>query len=234
MTHTFQIKNSKGERLDCLYYAGTNKRLIILCHGFGGDKSSFGISSVAAGLNANGFSTFLFDFTGQGKSEGDSDLDLHQQVADIKTIVDNFKSKYSDITVMGGSMGGLVSFISGLHMHEISRLILVNPFFYLFKKVHWNHRKYILTTLVLSPFYRKIRSVYACYFKNFHPEILKTPTLIIAGTQDKMVSCVHSQCFYNEIKCEKKLIIDDEIDHDLTTQFYVDRVVNYIVNWLTT
>lgn len=234
MEKAIHLLNLKGNVLDSLLYPGNKKHLIVLCHGFGGCKDDFGIKQLAISLNKHGYPTFIFDFTGQGKSEGNAEFDLEQQVNDLEVVIDHFKKNYPQITVLGGSMGGLISALVSIKRADIAHMILVNPFLYLFKKVSWKDTKYLIGTIVLYPFSKRVRSIYSCYFAYFQPKKLKASTLIIVGKNDKRVSPSHSHQFFNDINCEKRLIDDDEIDHELSKQRYVDIVTSYIINWLQT
>lgn len=234
MEKAMQFLNSRGNKLDTLLYLGSKDQLIVLCHGFGGCKDDFGIKQLALSLHNYGFSTFIFDFTGQGKSEGEKDFNLAQQVSDLELIIDHFKDKYSSIVVIGGSMGGLVTTLNTIKNSNIAKLILVNPFLYLFKKISWQDTKYLIGTIFLYPFNKRVRSIYSCYFSYFQPKKLKVPTLIIVGKKDSRVSPKNSLQFYNEITCRKTLIKDDEIDHELSKQEYVEVTAKYINNWLKT
>ncbi len=232
MEKAVKLLNSKGNTLASLLYLGNKNHLIILCHGFGGCKDDFGIKQLAIALNKFGYSTFIFDFTGQGKSEGSKEFDLKQQVNDLDGVIEHFKHEYSQISVLGGSMGGLVSTLIAVKRSDITHLILVNPFLYLYKKISWRDTKYLIGTLLLYPFSKRVRSIYSCYFTYFRPKKLKTPTLIIVGKNDMRVSLTHSHKFYSHIVCTKQLINDDEIDHELSIQHYVNIVSDYIINWL--
>lgn len=232
MEKAIRLLNSRGNVLDSLLYPGNKKSLIVLCHGFGGCKDDFGIKQLALSLNKHGYPTFTFDFTGQGKSEGNKEFDLKQQVNDLEIVVDHFKKTYPQIIILGGSMGGLISALTSVKRSDISHVILVNPFLYLLKKVSWRDTKYLIGTIILYPFSKRVRSIYSTYFSYFQPKKLKASTLIIVGKNDRRVSPIHSYQFFNEIACEKKLIDDDEIDHELSKQQYVDTVTDYIINWL--
>ena len=232
MEKAIRLVNSRGDSLDSLLRLGNKKRLIILCHGFGGCKDDFGIKQLSLSLNKHGYPTFTFDFTGQGKSEGDSEFDLKQQVSDLEVVMDHFKKTYPLITLLGGSMGGLISALTAIKRTDITNIILVNPFLYLFKRVSWRDTKYLIGTILLYPFNKRVRSIYSTYFAYFQPKKLETPTLIVTGKNDARVSPIHSHQFFNDIGCEKKLIEDGEIDHELSKQHYVDIVTKYIINWL--
>jgi len=232
MEKSVQLLNTKGNMLDCILYPGNKEHLIILCHGFGGCKDDFGIKQLALSLNKQKYSTFAFDFTGQGKSEGNKEFDLEQQVSDLEIVINHFKKIYPQITILGGSMGGLISTLAAVKRNDINHLILVNPFLYLHKKISWRDTKYLIGTILLYPFSKRVRSIYSCYFSYFRPKNLTTSTLIIVGNNDKRVSPTHSYEFFSDISCPKELIKDAVIDHELSIQRYVDIVSNYVINWL--
>jgi uncharacterized protein len=47
-----------------------DKRLVILCHGFASHRNSFHFAEIAEKLAQNNVSSFRFDFSGNGDSEG--------------------------------------------------------------------------------------------------------------------------------------------------------------------
>lgn len=83
---------------------------MVVCHGFLGTKDGRGkalaMSEALAG--AAGWSTFLFDFSGNGESEGEfSDLTLSGQVDDLTAAIDHVIAQgYGPVVTLGRSFGG--------------------------------------------------------------------------------------------------------------------------------
>jgi len=100
--------------------------LVILCHGFTGDKFEYGrYTKVARMLNQEGFDALIFDFSGSGENERELVL-LSKQVHDLEIVHEWAKNqKYSWIAIIALSFGGLTAFMTDLL--DIKTLILWAP-----------------------------------------------------------------------------------------------------------
>jgi len=106
------IKTPRGNLAAVLHQADP-KKIVILAHGFTGTKCESGrlFVQTARALAEAGISALRFDFWGSGDSEGSFDqaspnteiADLHQVIAWAR------KRQYSEIGVLGLSLGGAVS-----------------------------------------------------------------------------------------------------------------------------
>jgi pimeloyl-ACP methyl ester carboxylesterase len=118
----FAISSRNQTPLHAVLYAADRKpaadlrpALIILCHGFKGDKSEKDRFVVTAQqLNRNGFHTLIFDFSGSGENRREPIL-LSRQVTDLEDVArwaaDN---GYGDIGTIGLSFGGITSLMADL------------------------------------------------------------------------------------------------------------------------
>lgn len=101
-------KNAKAETAD------TMKRypLLVLCHGFGGDKEGKLFDCLVDSLNKKGIAVLRFDFNGHGKSEGKfEDMTVLNEIEDAKCILRYASSLpwVSKIAMGGHSQGGVVT-----------------------------------------------------------------------------------------------------------------------------
>lgn len=106
-----QFKNSRGLTLAGLLYspAGHNGPVIIVCHGFTGSKDGGGSAqTMGEELGERGYNTLLFDFSGNGDSEGlFENITLSGQVDDLKSAVDWCVGiGMGPVFTMGRSFGG--------------------------------------------------------------------------------------------------------------------------------
>lgn len=116
---------------------GEKTPLVIMTHGIMGDcgydENSFfsGFYFIAQKFKAAGYSSLRFDFSGNGKSEGD-----HENMTVLSEILDEIKvlqyvkdlDFVSDIYLMGYSQGGVVaSMVAGYFREEIKGLMLLSP-----------------------------------------------------------------------------------------------------------
>jgi putative redox protein len=109
--------NPKGLRLTGLLYSSRKKGdVLIVCHGFTGSKEGGGRAlEMAEELGKRGYATLLFDFSGNGESEGDfADISLTGQINDLKSSVDFCLGLgFERIIVSGRSFGGTTALCYG-------------------------------------------------------------------------------------------------------------------------
>jgi alpha-beta hydrolase superfamily lysophospholipase len=216
-------KNIVGD----LHVQKNSTSLLILCHGFTDNKDVYGIKRLAELLEKS-INVFRFTFT-------DKEPDLTVESKNLLKVSKYFSEQYKTIVVAGHSLGGLSALLSTFNNSRINKLVLINPFVYYFKKVVWRFRKILLIGSILFPFSHRMRTNLTFYFKTLKPGQIKLPTLIIVGEKDQIVSPIHGKTLYKEIgAAQKKLIIDDEIDHGLTNEHYLQVVADFIISWLET
>ena len=106
--------------------------LVIICHGFTGNKNEPLLTSLANNLEAAGIASIRFDFNGHGDSDGNfSDMTVLNEIEDAKKIyayVNNLPNVTS-ISIAGHSQGGVVaSMVAGeLGDKKIKALALMAP-----------------------------------------------------------------------------------------------------------
>lgn len=109
-----------------------NYPLVILCHGFTGNKENFLLTNLADDLEARGIASIRFDFNGHGKSDGDfQNMTVLNEIEDAKKIYD-YASKLPNvksISIAGHSQGGVVaSMVAGeLGAKKIKAVVLMAP-----------------------------------------------------------------------------------------------------------
>lgn len=122
------ILNKYNEKLvGILEEKQKNNSLIILCHGFYGNKNQFLFTSLSKKLIQKKFSVFRFDFSGNGESQGIfGKSGIKKEVDDLKSVIKHFNG-YKNIILIGHSMGGAVSLMLNNYSKRIKKLILINP-----------------------------------------------------------------------------------------------------------
>ncbi len=86
--------------------------MVILCHGFGGNKEGQMFDLLADSLSRNGIASIRFDFNGHGESEGDfQQMTIPNEIEDARHVFDYVRNlRYvSKIAIVGHSQGGLVA-----------------------------------------------------------------------------------------------------------------------------
>lgn len=90
----------------------TNFPLVIICHGFTGNKDSKLLTSLADYLEAAGIASIRFDFNGHGKSEGRfEDMTVLNEIEDARQVYEYARDMrgVTSISIAGHSQGGVVT-----------------------------------------------------------------------------------------------------------------------------
>lgn len=107
---------SEGHQLIGMLHETDSKKLVILCHGFTGNKVEAKRIFVEAGraFAAEGISAFRFDFYGSGDSDGDfADTLLSHNIANLKDAMAWCRERgYEKTAVLGLSMGGATAILT--------------------------------------------------------------------------------------------------------------------------
>lgn len=204
-----------------------NFPLVIICHGFTGEKNSDLLKNLSDELESRGIASLRFDFNGHGESEGNfQDMTVLNEIEDAKKIYD-YAAKIPGVTsisIAGHSQGGVVaSMVAGeLCAKKIKSLALMAPAAVLrddairgilqgtnydsinvpeYVEIFGNHkvgRNYILTAQKL-PIYETAKK-------------FTGPAFMIHGTTDIIVPYTYS-LRYQEIYKNSELKLLDCFDH---------------------
>lgn len=108
--------------------------MVIICHGFGGNRKDGFIGDLGRQLAARGIATLRFDFNGHGESEGlFSEMTVPNEVADAKCVYQYVSSlPFVDtdrIAVVGHSQGGVVAAMTAgeLGHDRVKAAVLMAP-----------------------------------------------------------------------------------------------------------
>ena len=88
------------------------KKLVILCHGFTGNKAESGrlFVQIARALQKAGINALRFDFMGSGDSSGDfNQMTPNTQIQDALDVLKWARRRYKKIALLGLSFGGATS-----------------------------------------------------------------------------------------------------------------------------
>lgn len=102
--------------------------LAIICHGFTATKDMHFYPVLAQRLLTAGYATLLFDFTGNGESEGKFEQgNLLQEIEDVKSALDFAAGEgFENICLVGHSMGGVVCMKAGTD-ERVKKVAMVSP-----------------------------------------------------------------------------------------------------------
>tara|TARA_Y100000310_G_scaffold339022_1_gene430380 strand:- start:10772 stop:11443 length:672 start_codon:yes stop_codon:yes gene_type:complete len=215
MLKEISIFNNKNQKLAGVLHKNKSKELIILCHGYKSSKDFPAIKNIASRLFEKGYTVYRFDFTGHGESEGFAHIDLIQQVQDIGEVIKYFQDEYNKIILIGGSFAGFVTAIAAIKYPKIQRLVTINGVFDL--------SKFGIKSFLLKIFQRKELIFFR---KNFVPEDIRIPTLVIYARHDLIVNPSQSKEFYEKLKTKKKFEVLEESDHGLSKKDYCNAAAD--------
>ena len=131
-------KKGKGKMIEISKVNEQKYPLLVLCHGFGGDKEGKLFDCLVDSLNKKGIAVLRFDFNGHGKSEGKfEDMTVPNEIEDAKCILRYASSLpwVSEFALGGHSQGGVVSAMTSgqlaIHPEQgikpISAVVLLAP-----------------------------------------------------------------------------------------------------------
>lgn len=229
MESRLYIYNNKHEKLVGVHNHFSDDWLTIFCHGYTGSKDQPGIIQTAAQLNQRGISTFRFDFSGSGESEGQKLLSLKQQVADLQAVIDYFQV-YRQIVLLGGSLGALPVVICANHC-RVNRIITVNGYFE--GKILWQPFKQVHQYLrMLSWFVPRIKSEFRFLHQQLQPELISKPSLLIYTKLDEVIDYHQSIQFYDQLRCQKQLLELPLTNHGMENPADAEKVVKEVLAWI--
>ena len=116
ITETPVVFQSEGNQLVGIHHQAGHHKVVILCHGFTGNKieSKRLFVEAARTFCAEGYDAFRFDFYGSGDSAGDfADSLISHNIANLFDAVQWVREKgYEKIAVLGLSMGGATAVLA--------------------------------------------------------------------------------------------------------------------------
>lgn len=106
--------------------------MVILCHGFTGNKESKLLTLLADSLQQNGIASIRFDFNGHGESEGPFvEMTVPNEIEDAKKVFEYVRDlRYvSSVAIVGHSQGGVVASMTAglLEPDDLQAVVLFAP-----------------------------------------------------------------------------------------------------------
>jgi pimeloyl-ACP methyl ester carboxylesterase len=232
--NTISLTAQDGVKLCAIVQMPENaKALVILCHGFGGDKNSSFHQAIIPLLEQNQIAHLRFDFRGCGDSEGlDVDLRPQNTILDLlgaltSPIVDEAKSRKMPVIICGTSFGGyttLLAQIDPAFSQRVDSVILrcpVSDYPQVYRNKlgeeglkQWRGKGYIAETYdgrivrTLYSFFDEI-GLYDVYKR---AEKLMKPCLVLHGKADDLVPFSQSEKLALSLP-QGKLISYEGCDH---------------------
>jgi alpha/beta superfamily hydrolase len=122
------VINTYGEKLVGVLQKSDSDDVVILCHGFRSSREAKTIKGVADRLLAEGISVFMFDFSGNGESEGSFQYGNYQkEVEDLRAVVLYLSGRKHQIRAIAGhSKGGNVVLLYASIYHDIPKVVNIS------------------------------------------------------------------------------------------------------------
>ncbi len=195
---TIQIQSNK--KIECWYLkrdsskkVGTEKGTVILCHGYGGEKSS--MLDKAKIFDSLQYNTFLIDFMGSGGSEGNTTTIGFKEAEQVKAAYDYLQGKgVTDIYLFGTSMGA-VAIMKAVEDYNLKPrgIIIECPFGSMYQTVSARFKNMNIPTFPMAGllvFWGGIENGFWAFNHNptGYAKNITCPALLLYGEQDKNVS----------------------------------------------
>jgi len=123
------FQSQDGTQLVGWYIPPQNGTIVILLHGYGGDRRS--MLNVANMLGRHGFGSVLYDMRGHGESHSQFRSGGWQDVADVAAAVTYLQNRselgIEHIAIFGFSVGGQVAIHAAAEIESISAVIADGP-----------------------------------------------------------------------------------------------------------
>ncbi len=239
------FKNSRNLNLVGNLYSANSKSLIILVHGYTGDKSEWGrFDKTAEALNKLNYNVLAFDFSGCGESDNDS-LTVDKQIDDLKSAIKFVLDKgLIKIGLLGLSLGGLISL--KVYNKNIKTIVLWAPVTNKQDFTTKNFTEEQLKELKEKGFITKtrdkgVRKIFITDKQMFEDrkhinqeELLKNvkcPVLIIHGDKDDRVPLKDSKKAIKYLSKESKLEIIKGADHGFYE--HLDNLIELTTAWFS-
>ena len=135
-TQTLTLDGSKGKLSAVIQKPGLKQgdkcRMVMLLHGFTGNKNEKLLTTLADELESRGVASIRFDFNGHGQSEGAfTEMTVLNEIEDAKKVLEYVRDlRYVDgVSVAGHSQGGVVAsmFAGELGAGDIHSVVLLAP-----------------------------------------------------------------------------------------------------------
>lgn len=119
-----ELRNRRGERLDCVFHAGAAGRrdVVVVAHGVTSSHDRPWLVDLARALEREGLAALRVSFSGNGASEGRfEDSTLAKEVEDLGSVLDALAGWR--VAYAGHSMGAAVGLLRAAHDARIRALV---------------------------------------------------------------------------------------------------------------
>lgn len=204
----------------CFYYKKEkSKAVVILCHGYGSEKTAF--LEHAQLFESLGYSTFLLDFMGAGKTKGFNTSIGFKEGKQVEDAVNFLTKKGEEKIILYGNSMGAVAILKAIADEKINptALILECPFGSMLKTTQNRFCMYGIPSFPfahLLVFWGGILNGFNAFNHNpiDYAKHVKSPTLLFHGEIDPKVNLQTINTLYTNIPSQKTLCILPRTGHE--------------------
>ena len=225
--------------------SGERVPMVLLCHGFMGNKDGALENRIANLLSERGIASIRFDFNGHGQSEGRfQDMTVPNEIVDAKKVIDYVRALpyVSSVAISGHSQGGVVAAMTAgeLGSDKIKAVVLLAPAAVLRDDAirgstmgatydPFNLGEYVELFRGLKLGAEYIRTAFSLPIYETSAQY-QGPALIIHGTGDRVVPYTYGERFH-QIWPTSKLQIIDRADHGFSKE--IEQVATSTAEFLS-
>ena len=239
------IKNKQNQNLIGIFHKANNKKeLVIICHGFGGNKDRGLIKNLALSLKKANINSFRFDFSGNNESEGKFiNSTTTKQLSDLNAILNHFKSYKTGL--IGHSKGGMISVLTASKNKNIKFLIPIAASLctkYFKKQLFPGQKEKIEKGETIYWWQDKFNKKFPITpeavkdLEKYNPleeaKNITCPILIIHGSKDMTVNVEVSEELYKKIRSKKQIKIIENATHNFKNIEHLKQTTKCIINWI--
>ena len=219
--------------------------MVLLCHGFMGNKDGALEKQIAELLRQQGIASIRFDFNGHGQSEGRfQDMTVPNEIVDAKKVIE-YVSKLpyvESIAISGHSQGGVVAAMTAgeLGAEKIKAVVLLAPAAVLRDDAirgstmgatydPFNPGEYVELFRGMNLGAEYIRTAFSLPIYETAAKY-QGPSLIIHGTGDRVVPYTYGERFH-QIWPGSELVIIDRADHGFSKE--IEQVASKSAEFLS-
>jgi uncharacterized protein len=220
-----------------LFRNDSTEKGAILFHGHGGTKGS--LVKQAQFFHKLGYSVLVIDFRAHGDSDGTTCTVGFKESEEVNVAFNMMKEEgYQDIVLFGTSMGAAAIIKAQMDYNlNAKKIILDMPFGSLPDAVKGRMRIIGLPETPFSQlltFWGGLEQGYWAF--NFSPceyaSTIKCPVLLQWGDQDVRVQRHETECIYNNLTSEKKLVVYEGAGHQALQKFDSEKWEREVSNFL--
>jgi len=241
---TLSYPNKQNERLVGTLRNGQPGPLVVLVHGFCGNKDENGLfSEFAAYLADRQCNSFRFNMSGIGGSEGDfQNSSIDKQASDLDATVDFLSTRFpqSRLGVVGFSLGAAVALRS--NNPKVCSYSLWSPAFFPAKDMYPRYKTpEILESLAAKGYFEKsglkVGQTMFADLGSFSAEgtlrKIHLPIQIIHGTNDSRISYASSTLAERMLTNGHEMVKVDGADHSYKNSEHRQYVFQRAASWFT-